>query len=115
MKFREAWVSLCEGTNDIKPMARMNKILIKQEFHEIAMLLKADGTYTNTPSELIKLFAYTHFIDSPLPPVACAFSNNNGSIINKYINKKELNMQFNSLDQGCPTRRLHCGPPNIFM
>ncbi len=51
------------------------------------MILKADGTYKNTPSESIKLLADTHFTDCQLPSVMCALGNNNGSIINKYINK----------------------------
>ncbi len=68
----------------------MNKILKKQEFHQIGMLLKADCTYTNTPSESIELLADTHFTDSQLPSVACALGNNNGSIINKYINKTRI-------------------------
>ena len=87
---RESWSLFCEQANGMDSMAKMNKILKTQEFHQIGMLQKDDGTYTTTPLESISLLADTHFSDSALPALDEVTVVTHSEIINKFINRERV-------------------------
>ena len=87
---REAWITLCERTEGMRPLAKMNKILKEEKYHQIGMLLKEDGNYTKSPEESINLLADTHFADCNLPAMEHIDQEIKSEIIDKFINKERI-------------------------
>lgn len=57
---RNSWRTFCGEVDGIKPLAKLKKALAKEPFYP-GMLIKEDGTYTNSNNEVHDLLMKTHF------------------------------------------------------
>lgn len=96
---REAWKENCEQMEGMTPVARMVRVLKDGDKSQVGMLVKSDGTYTESPEEALDELLQEHFPGEEVPGTGRSdHEPRNDDIINRIIYKEGVRRAFEDFD-----------------